>query len=89
MKSGAARSLRRRFRMNTTTRRLGNYDVVCAELCGLGHATMRQSAHVVAPPTFDQWIAKVKSGGGNGGGVPPSKGGASASSGAANVPPAG
>ena len=33
----------------TTTDRLGEFPVVCAELCGLGHSTMRQSAHVMTP----------------------------------------
>ena len=33
----------------TTTNRTGEFPVVCAELCGLGHSTMRQSAHVVTP----------------------------------------
>ena len=32
----------------TTTNRTGEFPVVCAELCGLGHSTMRQSAHVVS-----------------------------------------
>ena len=32
-----------------TPNKLGNYQVVCAELCGLGHATMRQTAHVMLP----------------------------------------
>src|SRR6185436_13962186 len=31
----------------TTNDRTGDYPVVCAELCGLGHSTMRQSAHVM------------------------------------------
>ena len=31
----------------TTTDRIGEFPVVCAELCGLGHSTMRQSAHVM------------------------------------------
>ena len=30
-----------------TPNRLGTYPVVCAELCGLGHAFMRQTAHVL------------------------------------------
>ena len=30
-----------------------SYPVVCAELCGLGHAVMRQTAHVVEPAEFD------------------------------------
>ena len=46
----------------------GTYPVVCAELCGLGHAVMRQSAHVVSPAAFDKWLAakraKATAGGG-------------------------
>jgi cytochrome c oxidase subunit II len=57
--------------------RLGNYTVVCAELCGLGHATMRVPVHVVPPGAFNQWLAKQAqpapggapaAGGGGGGG---------------------
>src|SRR3954452_3729198 len=33
--------------------RLGTYEVVCAELCGLGHATMRQTARVVTGQEFN------------------------------------
>jgi cytochrome c oxidase subunit II len=43
-----------------TPTRLGNYQVVCAELCGLGHATMRAKARVVSPAQFETW-AKGKS----------------------------
>ncbi len=49
----------------------GTFPVVCAELCGLGHAVMRQSAHVVSPAAFDKWMADKKakaSGGGQAGG---------------------
>ena len=42
----------------TTTDRLGTYPVVCAELCGLGHAVMRQSARVVPPQEFESWLAE-------------------------------
>src|SRR6185312_6360759 len=41
-----------------TPNRRGNYDVVCAELCGLGHALMRQTAHVVTPSAYDAWVKK-------------------------------
>jgi cytochrome c oxidase subunit 2 len=47
--------------------RLGTFDIVCAELCGLGHSTMRQSAHVVSQQAFDTWLAKQKSGASGGG----------------------
>jgi cytochrome c oxidase subunit 2 len=42
--------------------KFGNFDIVCAELCGLGHSTMRQTAHVVTTEAFDAWIAKQKPG---------------------------
>ena len=42
-----------------TPNRLGNYPVVCAELCGLGHALMRQTAHVVSPAQYDAFMQKL------------------------------
>jgi len=39
------------------TTRVGNYPVVCAELCGLGHSTMRQTAHVLPKAEFDSWLS--------------------------------
>jgi cytochrome c oxidase subunit 2 len=51
---------------------IGDHAIVCAELCGLGHAFMRQTAHILAPPAFDKWVqkmtAKPAAGGGGGGG---------------------
>lgn len=35
----------------------GTYDVVCAELCGIGHSTMRQSVTVLPADEFDGWLA--------------------------------
>jgi cytochrome c oxidase subunit 2 len=54
----------------TTTDRMGEFPVVCAELCGLGHATMRQSAHVMTREDFDARLAELARGpqGGGGGG---------------------
>jgi cytochrome c oxidase subunit 2 len=55
----------------TTTARTGEFPVVCAELCGLGHSTMRQSAHVMSRADFDKKLGELKSppaGGGGGGG---------------------
>jgi cytochrome c oxidase subunit 2 len=40
-----------------TPNRIGNYEVVCAELCGLGHATMRVRASVVSPENFNKFVA--------------------------------
>jgi cytochrome c oxidase subunit 2 len=41
-----------------TPRLLGDYPVVCAELCGLGHAFMRQTAHVLPAKAFEAWLGK-------------------------------
>jgi cytochrome c oxidase subunit 2 len=53
-----------------TPNRNGTYPVVCAELCGLGHATMRQTAHVLPEQQFTAWLSKQSkgSGGAAGGG---------------------
>jgi cytochrome c oxidase subunit II len=51
---------------------IGDHPIVCAELCGLGHAFMRQTAHVLSQADFDKWLKKMTSrpaaGGGGGGG---------------------
>jgi cytochrome c oxidase subunit 2 len=39
--------------------KLGTYPVVCAELCGLGHAFMRSTAHVLPQAQFDAWVTKM------------------------------
>jgi cytochrome c oxidase subunit II len=57
----------------TTTDRMGDFPVVCAELCGLGHSAMRQSAHVMTREDFDAKLAELargpaQGGGGGGGG---------------------
>ena len=39
-----------------TPDRTGEFAVVCAELCGLGHATMRAKARVVTQDEFDAWL---------------------------------
>ena len=43
-----------------TPTRTGDFAVVCAELCGLGHATMRAKARVVPQAEFDKWIEEQK-----------------------------
>jgi cytochrome c oxidase subunit 2 len=76
--------------IRVTPSRLGRYDVVCAELCGLGHSTMRGYSYVVSPNAFNAWVAKQKqSGGGAAPSSPGGSAGASASSGAHTIPPAG
>ena len=43
---------------------MGDYPVVCAELCGLGHSTMRQTAHVLPKAEFDSWLTDAAGEGG-------------------------
>lgn len=40
----------------------GTYPVICAELCGLGHAAMRASLVAETPEEFETWISSLVSG---------------------------
>jgi cytochrome c oxidase subunit 2 len=42
--------------IRVTPSRVGAYQVVCAELCGIGHSTMRAPARVMAPAQFANWL---------------------------------
>ena len=44
--------------LRATPEKVGEYPVVCAELCGLGHAAMRQTAHVVEPREFQAFLER-------------------------------
>ncbi len=48
-----------------TPTRLGDYSLVCAELCGLGHATMRAPVRVVERGEYDEFLAGAASGTGD------------------------
>ena len=75
MKIDAVPGIDTHIRVTTTSRR-GEFPVVCAELCGLGHSTMRQSAHVVTRDEFEARLEELAKGpqaggeeeGGGGGG---------------------
>jgi len=43
-----------------TPTRTGEFAVICTELCGLGHATMRAKAKVVSPADFEKWVKEQK-----------------------------
>jgi len=58
MKIDAVPGLTTKYRV--TPNRLGTYPVVCAELCGLGHSTMRSTTKVLTPAAFDEWLSKQK-----------------------------
>jgi cytochrome c oxidase subunit II len=40
-----------------TPDREGDYEIVCTELCGVGHSTMRAPVVVESEEDFDQWVA--------------------------------
>jgi cytochrome c oxidase subunit 2 len=46
-----------------TPNALGTYPVVCAELCGIGHATMRQQVRVVPTAEWEDWVKDRQEGG--------------------------
>lgn len=62
--------------VRATPTKTGTFEVVCAELCGLGHAVMRSTARVVTPAAYDSWIAEQVRGGAAGGGAGGAGGGA-------------
>ena len=69
LKSDAVPGLTTKIRV--TPNKAGNYEVVCAELCGLGHSTMRQFVRVLPAAEFQTWVSdqkKAASGGAAGGG---------------------
>lgn len=39
-----------------TPTQIGNYEIACAELCGLGHYRMRATVRVVSEEAFAQWM---------------------------------
>jgi cytochrome c oxidase subunit 2 len=45
-------------RVKFTPIRTGEFELACAELCGLGHYTMRGTVHVREPHEFEEWLSK-------------------------------
>jgi cytochrome c oxidase subunit II len=43
--------------MHFTPTEVGDYEIACAELCGLGHYKMHGMVHVVSQEDFDKWLA--------------------------------
>jgi cytochrome c oxidase subunit II len=62
MKIDAVPGIETKYRVTPNKR--GSFPVVCAELCGLGHATMRSTARVVSPAEFRTWLAERQGEGG-------------------------
>jgi cytochrome c oxidase subunit 2 len=49
-----------------TPTKIGEYDVICTELCGLGHSLMRTSAIVMSQEDYDAWLKEKPEGEGQG-----------------------
>ena len=64
LKSDAVPGLTTKIRV--TPNREGNFEVVCTELCGIGHSTMRQFARVVPASEFQSWVSSQKKAAGGG-----------------------
>jgi cytochrome c oxidase subunit II len=44
--------------MHFTPTQVGEYEIACAELCGLGHYKMHGMLHVVSQQDYDKWLAE-------------------------------
>jgi cytochrome c oxidase subunit II len=44
--------------MHFTPTQVGDYEIACAELCGLGHYKMHGMLKVVSQEEFDKWLAQ-------------------------------
>ncbi len=51
-----------------TPTKVGTYDVICTELCGLGHATMRARARVLSAEDYAAWRTEEQGAGETGAG---------------------
>jgi len=64
-----------------TPTRTGRFTLICTELCGLGHSTMRAPVRVLPQADFDAWLAKQAEQGAGGGGGSGGTGGGDGSGG--------
>ena len=76
-----ARASRRRLIFNPD--RAGTYQVICSELCGVGHGVMRARVIVMEPGDYEAWVTR-----GEGRGRQPARAGASRRPAAAAAPTA-
>ena len=44
------------IRIHFTATRVGNYEIACAELCGLGHHQMRSFLYVMSEADYQNWL---------------------------------
>jgi cytochrome c oxidase subunit 2 len=78
MKIDAVPGITTSYRVTPKPSAIGDHEIVCAELCGLGHAFMRQTAHVMTRPQFAAWVRRASQPQGGGGGAAGGGGGGQA-----------
>ncbi len=44
------------LRVHFTATRIGQYEIACMELCGLGHYKMRSFIDVLSEPEYEKWV---------------------------------
>ena len=44
--------------LHFTATKIGRYEIVCTQLCGLGHYNMKAYLNVMSPEDFDKWLAQ-------------------------------
>ncbi len=44
--------------LHFTATKAGKYEIVCTQLCGLGHYNMKAYLEVLSPQDFDDWLKK-------------------------------
>jgi len=44
--------------LHFTATKTGKYEIVCTQLCGLGHYNMKAYLYVLSQPDFDEWVKK-------------------------------
>jgi cytochrome c oxidase subunit II len=44
--------------LHFTATKIGKYEIVCTQLCGLGHYNMKAYLEVMSQPDFDDWLKK-------------------------------
>jgi len=47
--------------MHFTATKVGRYEIVCTQLCGLGHYNMKAYLNVMTQPDYDAWIKQQAS----------------------------
>ncbi|MEA2372689.1 MAG: cytochrome c oxidase subunit [Solirubrobacteraceae bacterium] len=75
--------------LQATPTRVGTYDIVCTELCGLGHALMRSTVHVVTAAQYRTFLTKFVAAKSIPGATPPAGTTATAPAGTTASTPAG